>query len=189
MLLRVEVKLSVQSIGLRNAPEAETLRRLRFELLLILTLCSSLSAADEKTIYKGIEPDGTVTYSASPFPDARNVEPVQIETFSPEQRRAALILRQEELKKDSTVSARVADWERRLNDADARISSGIRNIAAAEKALKKGRKPLPGERRGIAGGHRRYTDSYFARLSRLETAVEDARKALEKAYEDRNALR
>ena len=69
------------------------------------------------------------------------------------------------------------------------ITRAQKALARAEQALRKGRTPLPGERRGLAGGGSRLDASYFARIQRLEDAVKAARQRLDKAYQARNNLK
>jgi hypothetical protein len=59
----------------------------------------------------------------------------------------------------------------------------------AKRRLELGREPLPGERRGLAGGGSRLTEEYEARLAGLEREVADAEARLKRANESRNAAR
>lgn len=165
----------------------KTMRRATVFLLLMCIF--PFAAAEQETVYRSVEPDGTVTYSAWPPTDARKVEPVRIDTLSPEQRRAVESLREEEREENAAVSERMVKRERRLTGADESVTRAIERLNAAELALKQGRAPLPAERIGTAGGRSRLTEAYFERLSQLEKAIEDARAKLRQAYAERNALR
>lgn len=78
----------------------------------------------------------------------------------------------------------VADWaafDQALGDAQ-------HKLAAAEHALKQGRTPLPGERRGNVNGTSRLTPAYFDRVGALENAVAQAREQLDQTYAERRNL-
>ncbi len=83
----------------------------------------------------------------------------------------------------------VAEWAA----VDQAIGQAQHNLAAARQALKEGRTPLPGERRGNVNGSSRLTPAYFDRVAALEQKVAEARQQLGQAYalrrdlpEDRN---
>ena len=60
-----------------------------------------------------------------------------------------------------------------------------RELAAAKRQLETGREPLPGERRGLAGGGSRLTPEYEARIAAMEREVAQSEARLKKAYESR----
>jgi|WetSurMetagenome_2_1015567.scaffolds.fasta_scaffold17180_4 hypothetical protein len=72
--------------------------------------------------------------------------------------------------------------------ADERVARALDALLGAERALRHGRQPLPGERRHLVDGYSRLTSAYFERLQALQTAVEHARGALQSAYAARDAL-
>ena len=151
-----------------------------------LTLLPGIAGAGEQYIYKSWEPDGSVTYAAQPEPNATKVERIEIQTLSPEQRRAAHRLLQMDQK---TIKQGYAILQREWNKVDNDITRAQKALQRAEQALRNGRTPLPGERLGMRGGGSRLDAKYFARIKRLEEAVDAARKRLDKAYEARNNLR
>ena len=59
----------------------------------------------------------------------------------------------------------------------------------ARKRQEKGVEPLPGERTGNKDDSSRLNDTYYARQQRLAQDVIDAKAALKKATEVRDALR
>ena len=65
------------------------------------------------------------------------------------------------------------------------VSTAERELAVAKRRLELGREPLPGERRGLAGGGSRLTEDYEARIAALERDVAAAEERLKKAYEAR----
>lgn len=151
-----------------------------------LTLLPGIAGAGEQYIYKSWEPDGSVTYAAQPEPNATKVERIEIQTLSPEQRRAAHRLLQMDQK---TIKQGYAILQREWTRVDNDITRAQKDLQRAEQALRNGRTPLPGERLGMRGGGSRLDAKYFARIKRLEEAVDAARKRLDKAYEARNNLR
>ena len=62
-------------------------------------------------------------------------------------------------------------------------------LAVSKRRLELGREPLPGERRGLAGGGSRLTEDYQTRIAGLEREVADAEARLQRAYAARNAAR
>jgi hypothetical protein len=78
----------------------------------------------------------------------------------------------------------VAEWAA----VDQAIAQAQANLAAAEAALKEGRTPLPGERRGNVNGTSRLTPAYFDRVAALQQAVAEAREQLDAAYAERRTL-
>ncbi len=72
--------------------------------------------------------------------------------------------------------------------ADERVARALDALLAAERALRHGQQPLPGERRHLVDGHSRLTSAYFERLQALQTAVDKARSELQSAYAVRDAL-
>jgi hypothetical protein len=62
-------------------------------------------------------------------------------------------------------------------------------LAVSKRRLELGREPLPGERRGLAGGGSRLTEEYEQRIAGLERDVADAEARLQRAYAARNTGR
>ncbi|MBI2800636.1 MAG: DUF4124 domain-containing protein [Gammaproteobacteria bacterium] len=139
-----------------------------------------------EAIYKSTDASGRVTYSADPAPDAVTTETIDIETLSPEERRAAALLRAQ---KGASLDASIAQREEAWKTADREVLQAQNALAQAEHALQTGRTPQAGERTGIVGRGSRLNDSYFSRIRSLETAVRTAKKRLDRAYRTRNGLR
>lgn len=146
-------------------------------------------AARADTIYKSIGPDGEVTYASQPAPGARESTTIDIPSMSPEERRAAMLMRRQEKSHSDEVNAQLQTLEREWRRIDREIVSAQSELARAESALQKGRTPLPGERRGKAGGGSRLSEAYFERLRRSEARVEAAKQRLDNAYTARKTLR
>jgi hypothetical protein len=60
-----------------------------------------------------------------------------------------------------------------------------RELAIAKRKLELGREPLPGERRGLAGGGSRLTPEYEARIAGMERDIATIEAKLKSAYEKR----
>ena len=60
-----------------------------------------------------------------------------------------------------------------------------RELAVAKRQLELGREPLPGERRGLAGGGSRLTPEYEARIAGMERDIAAIEAKLKSAYEKR----
>jgi hypothetical protein len=148
----------------------------------------SVAIAAQDTIYKSIDAKGEVTYSARTQPDAVHTETIKIETLSPEERRAAKHLRLEEAKIERRDIRNANALNARWQQVDKEISNALAGVQKAEKNLKSGRTPLPGERRGNVGGGSRLTQAYFDRIHQLELSVKEAKQRLDKAYQARNDL-
>ena len=67
----------------------------------------------------------------------------------------------------------------------ANIETLERDLAIAKRNLELGREPLPGERRGLAGGGSRLTPEYEARIATLERQVATTEARLKDAYAKR----
>ncbi len=162
---------------------------IKFMILTALVLALNVALpARAETIYKSTGQDGEITYAWQPVPGARKSVALDIQTLSPEQRRAAQLLRAQDKALSAQVSAELNGRENEWRRVDREILSAQGELAQAESALQKGRAPLPGERRGDAGGGSRLTNAYFERLRQAEIRVEHAKQGVDKAYAARNAL-
>jgi len=160
-----------------------------FLALIFAAMCLSVTSVHAETIYRSVGADGKVTYSSLPVPGARESKAIDIESLTPEQRRASLQLRLQEKSLSAQVNAQLQSREKKWKRVDHEIISAQKALADAESALQNGRTPLPGERRGNVGGGSRLTEAYFQRLKNLEAQVKQAKQRLDKAYEARNALK
>lgn len=149
----------------------------------------SATAARAEVIYKSIGPDGETSYASQPAPGARESTAIDIPSMSPEQRRASQLLRRQDKALSDEVNARLRSLESQWRQIDREIASAHKDLARAESALRSGRTPLPGERRGNAGGGSRLSEAYFLRLRAAEMRVEEAKQRLDKAYVARNSLK
>jgi len=112
-----------------------------------------------------------------------------VDTLSPEERRAALMMRANQKHLDQETLERMRAKEEEWRKIDQEILRAQADLKDAEEALENGRAPLPGETKGTAGGFSRLSESYFQRLESMEQAVKDARDRLNEAYQAREQLR
>ena len=159
---------------------------IQFMILAALIVAQPVRA---ETIYKSTGQDGDITYSWHPVPGARKSVALDIQTLSPEQRRAAWLLRAQDKALAAQVDAKLNARQNEWNRVDREITYAQKELVRTESALRKGRTPLPGERRGNVGGGSRLTEAYFQRLREAELRVEHARHGLDLAYAARNALK
>jgi hypothetical protein len=78
---------------------------------------------------------------------------------------------------------------RRLNELTTEIQNLERDLRAANERLEAGREPLEGERIGTYAGRSRLNDAYWARQDYNQLAVADIQARLNRAVQERNALR
>jgi len=160
---------------------------LRVYLFLVLLGQSGVLSAD--VIYKSVGKDGVVTYSDTPISGSVKTETIEVDTLSPEERRAALMMRANQKHLDQETLERMRAKEEEWRKIDQEILRAQADLKDAEEALENGRAPLPGETKGTAGGFSRLSESYFQRLESMEQAVKDARDRLNEAYQAREQLR
>ena len=142
-----------------------------FAGLLVVALLAQQATA--QTLYKSVTPDGRVLYSDKPPSDAVKTEKKQLDTskqgIAPPTERDKATLQQLEFSRKARESKQ--DSMRKLEIA----------LHDAEVAQDMGKEPQPYERLGTAGGGQRLTDDYWVRQKKLEAAVEQARRTLDKA--------
>jgi hypothetical protein len=164
-------------------------------LRVIFAVClatAPLIVAGQSMIYKVQMPDGSVLYSdnvpsggkvleereAKSTPRV-NVQPVQPGRGAPPTQTAvtrpgvppSAVMRPSIPTKGAAPPVNIETLEREL--------------ATAKRRLELGREPLPGERRGLAGGGSRLTEEYEARIAGLEREVAMIEAKLMDAYAKR----
>ena len=132
--------------------------------------------AGAQAIKKFVTPDGRVIYSDVPIEGAREVGRLDpAPEVEPEVRREAEAAgRRRGEQAESAVQRSQVTIARQE-----KIRQAERRLADAKAALENGKEPLPGERRGTAGGASRLTEAYFQRQESNERAVEKAQKDLD----------
>ena len=159
---------------------------LREAVIAFAALSALATPARAYEIYRYRMPDGTALYTheipargklqeiiKAPAPDSRQIE---------QEDRARL--KREDARANRIAMRRVAA----LGAVDARIHDATQTLSAANAALAAGIEPRAGERLGVGGGRSRLSPAYWTRERRLRQAVDAARKYLDDAYDERNAL-
>jgi hypothetical protein len=146
--------------------------------MLLAVLLAGTHALAQETVFRSVDADGNVTFSATPPPPgaARQVEEVQILPGpTPEAQEAA----------DQRVRALVEETERR-RQARAEAQAPDEERAAAERELQQALADLEEARvqrdddwQQIANGGRFLAPRYFERVEQAEQRVEEARRALQ----------
>ena len=136
-----------------------------------------------QTLYEWREPGGSVAFSqVPPRPqDGVLLRRIELPTLVPDARRTATRVLAHSSAPQTTAAAS-------LRRADASVSKALTALQAAERAMRHGQAPRPGERRHLVNGHSRLTQLYFDRISALEGAVTGARDVLAAAYTARDNL-
>ena len=163
-------------------------------LRMIFAVCMAtapLIVAGQSMIYKVQMPDGSVLYSdnvpsggkvleereakstprvnAQPVQPGRGAPPTQTAVTRPVP--PGSVMRPGIPTKGATPPANIETLER--------------DLAIAKRNLELGREPLPGERRGLAGGGSRLTPEYEARIAAQEREVAAIEAKLKDAYAKR----
>ncbi len=161
-------------------------------LRLILAVClagAPLLATGQSMIYKVQMPDGSVLYSDSVPSGGKVLEEREAKSTPrvntlPSQpagrpRRGAVAA--------ATIVRPIMRPRGRLRAPPRRqtLRRLERDLAVAKRKLELGREPLPGERRGLAGGGSRLTPEYEARIAAMEREVAATEAKLKSAYESR----
>jgi len=138
----------------------------------------AIASAQAQEIKKYITPDGKIIYSDEPIPGAREGGSVAAPPpVDPEARERA----QEEARENARRAEESSQRAEEASAGQADLASAEVRLQKAVEALEAGKEPLPGERRGTAGGASRLTDAYFNRQRANEQAVRDAQQELDAA--------
>lgn len=165
-----------------------------FRLILAGCLAAAPLLAAGQTIYKVQMPDGSVMFTdtvpaGGKVLEEREAKSTPRVTTLPSQPQgkatppAQAAVARPGIPPGSTV--RPVDPNSKLNYSAPSIANSERELAVARRKLELGREPLPGERRGLAGGGSRLTPEYESRISDLEREVAAAEAKLKKAYDSR----
>ena len=155
---------------------------MRRMILAVCLACAPLLATGQPMIYKVQMPDGSVLYSDT-VPSGGKVL---------EEREAKSTPRVNTLPSQPAARAGVSpNLVRPIAPVNkgaappANIETLERELAVAKRKLELGREPLPGERRGLAGGGSRLTPEYEARIAAMEREVQATEAKLKSAYDSR----
>jgi len=149
--------------------------------IVAIFLATGAALASAEPIYKYQRPDGTVIYSDSSIKGAKLIGQLDLPPPPPAAARRPQVPAADYALAEQRLQA--------LDVADARIAAAAQALKSAEERQQQAIEPLPGERRGIVGGHSRLTPEYFARQRAIAAEVDAARADLDQAYRLRNDLR
>jgi hypothetical protein len=142
----------------------------------LLLLTAGVLQAQE--IKKYITPDGKTIYSDVPVPGAREAGAIaQPQAVDPEAREQAEESAREEAQRAEEFARRAQEE----SSGQASVEEAEQQLEEAQNVLANGKEPLPGERKGTAGGGSRLTDAYYIRQKANEQAVIEAQRALDAA--------
>lgn len=157
----------------------------------LAVFCASIAlvvsgVASAQAIKKYVTPDGKIIYSDEPVPGAREVGVVAPPPeVTPEQRRAAEEAANRNSQLSDEADQRFSDKSDRESSRRDRIRAAEKELEQAKRKLEEGKEPLPGERKGTAGGASRLTEAYFQRQKANEQAVKKAQQKLDAARSGR----
>lgn len=138
----------------------------------LLFIALALQPAAAQTLYKSTMPDGRVVYGDKPAPGAAKVE-----SSTPKTSKSGVVTSTP--REAAVVRQMTREREARQAAAD-RLRMAEIALHDAEVAQSMGKEPQAGERIGTATGAQRFTDAYWERQKRLENAVVQARRYLER---------
>jgi len=157
---------------------------------LLVALCLALPCiAIGQSIYKVQTPDGSILFTDTPPAGSKILEERSAKGSSrPPGSSATAASRPAPSPSRSASSVSTAPTAA-LDPAKQEVAAAETAVQVAKRRLDLGREPLPGERRGLAGGGSRLTEEYEARIAGLEREVADAEARLQRAHAARNAAR
>jgi hypothetical protein len=158
--------------------------------LLIAVFVAVPCLAAAQSIYKVQTSDGSILFTDTPPPgskilEERSARPTARAAGTPTPPRPV----SRSMPAGSVGAGAAAGSANSIDAAMQEVKSAEAAVQVAKRRLELGREPLPGERRGLAGGGSRLTPEYEARLAGLEREVADAEARLKRAYETRNTAR
>jgi len=148
-------------------------------ILVAAAVCLGLGGvAQAQALKKYITPDGKTVYSDTPVPGAKEVGEVKPPPkVAPADRSQAEAAAQRDAKDAQALDKRLEQRSAQQN----RVAAAEAKLEEAKRTLAEGKEPLPGERKGTAGGASRLTDEYWQRQKANQQAVENAQRALDAA--------
>lgn len=148
-------------------------------ILMGAAVCLALGGvAHAQALKKYITPDGKTVYSDTPVPGAKEVGEVQPPPkVAPADRSQAEAAAQRDAKDVQAVDKRLEERAAQRG----RVEAAEAKLEEAKRTLAEGKEPLPGERKGTAGGQSRLSDDYWQRQKANQQAVENAQRALDAA--------
>jgi hypothetical protein len=148
-------------------------------ILVAAAVCLAFGGvAQAQAVKKYITPDGKTVYSDTPVPGAKEVGEVKAPPkVAPADRSQAEAAAQRDAKDAQALDKRLEQRSVQQN----RVAAAEAKLEEAKRTLAEGKEPLPGERKGTAGGASRLTDEYWQRQKANQQAVDNAQRALDAA--------
>jgi hypothetical protein len=148
-------------------------------ILVAAAVCLAFGGvAQAQAVKKYITPDGKTVYSDTPVPGAKEVGEVKPPPkVAPADRSKAEAAAQRDAKDAQALDKRLEQRSAQQN----RVAAAEAKLEEAKRTLAEGKEPLPGERKGTAGGASRLTDEYWQRQKANQQAVDNAQRALDAA--------
>jgi len=157
--------------------------------LLAMVIClfaAPLSHADT-TMYKWVDKNGVVSFSEYEPSEkqAREVTTVTVQTMPVTQQRAANRML---VNLNNADNPSFAAQQQRMTQADQAVEVALKQLQEAERKLTTGATPSGSDRVGNVNGRARLRESYFERVSDLQSEVDKARQVLNDAYAGRDQV-
>jgi len=157
---------------------------------LLVALCLTLPCiAIGQSIYKVQTPDGSILFTDTPPAGSKILEERSAKGSSRPAGSSATVASRPASSPPRSASSVSTAPTAALDPATQEVAAAETAVQVAKRRLDLGREPLPGERRGLAGGGSRLTEEYEARIAGLEREVADAEARLQRAHAARNAAR
>lgn len=150
--------------------------RPRFSLMILAALSAAPAVAD--TVYKSVDDQGNVTYSAEPpkASEAKRVEEIRVGDGPSEEEQAEALQRMREM--ELTVERLEQERMLEAQAQDAAVAAARAELEEAQAALEQAREMSPDDWQRIVTGGRTPKPSYFERVDRAEQRVQAAEQAL-----------
>ena len=157
--------------------------------LFAVCLAAPTLAAGQSMIYKVQMPDGSVLYSDSVPAGGKVLEEREAKSTP-----SVNVVPSQPLGRPNPAATRPSNATDPIMRQPAaakgapapdNIPALERELAIAKRKLELGREPLPGERRGLAGGGSRLTPEYEARIAAMERDIAATEAKLKSAYDKR----
>jgi hypothetical protein len=159
--------------------------------LLLAFLVALPCFASAQSIYKVQTPDGSILFTDTPPPGSKILEERSAKPAprAPGNAAGSAPAPKGASPGSAAPGAASAPSAHSIEAAMQEVKSAEAAVQVAKRRLELGREPLPGERRGLAGGGSRLTEEYQSRVAGLEREVADAQERLKRAYDARNDAR
>ena len=155
--------------------------RIAVTLLFAGTLgAPSLALAEE--IYKSVDADGNVTYSAVPPEEAVDTQTVSVPDAPSEVQQQEAVQREKQLQGAADSLARERSARDRQRGEMVQDVEKVRDQAKAQ--LEQAQVKQDSDWQGLAGGGRRLNESYFERVQNAEENLRQAEEAVSKTRRD-----